>query len=290
MDGNARKEPVTVPLDSKLAAGAGRCQGTGAGRRIAERKVVRNMGIRGVGILWLVAVIAGCAVRLGGPKPVEYRVLALAAGDAEEASAVASRIRATGAGVVLLGAARDTAWFSETARQASLELSGPGVRDGIAFGFLAGEPVGDTTIVLQAGGTENGVLVHDALYEVDDRRFLDLMVARIDRTVDARAAVGALLDYMATDVMPNAAIVLAIAAEDRTTAERVTRLIEPALRDARDCVAQSDEASSQPAGAASPAEPGLLLFYGPELEIRCESAEVRAESGAPIVATFVLPA
>src|SRR5690606_39112688 len=103
--------------------------------------------------------------------------------------------------------------------QVKLTLSGPGVAGSVAFGFLAGEAVGDTTIVLPLeGGGE--VALHDALYIVGAGRYLDLLAARFSPDADVREAVRALLNYIATDVMPQAAVVLAVNAPDPAAAEQ----------------------------------------------------------------------
>lgn len=235
-------------------------------------------------------VLAACAIRLGGPKPVEYRVLALNAAGEGDAATVAERVRSTGATVVLLAAPRDTAWFAGVAQGVDLSLSGPGVRAGNGLAFLAAEPVGDTTIALPTGRAESSptVLVHDALYEVDDDRYLDLMAVRIERGQDVSAAVRALLAYVATDVMPNAAVALAVDAPDAGAAGRIARLLDPAFMDTRECMGASDDEGTDGAGGGTQMQPGLLLFYGPELQMRCERAELRNELGRAIVANLIL--
>lgn len=243
-------------------------------------------------------VLAACAVRLGGRDAVEYRVLALDAGGESDAAAVAARVRGTGANVVLLAAPRDTAWFAGVARDANLSLSGPGMRGGNGLALLATEPLGDTTLALPIGEGDSppSVLVQDALYEVDGDRYLDLIAVRIDRGQDVSAAVGALLAYVATDVMPRAAVALAVDAPDAGAAERVARLLEPAFMDAQDCIGASEDGydgengshSRRDASAGNAPPPGLLLFYGPELQMRCERAELRSELGRAIIANLVV--
>lgn len=238
-------------------------------------------------------VLAACAVRLGGPSPEEYRVLALDAASEGLPSAVAERIRGSGANVVLLSASGDSAWFAGVADGAGMTLSGPGVRDGRGLAFLATEPVGDTTVALptDAAGTSATVLLHDALYEVDDDRYLDLMGMRIDRGQDVDGAIQAFLAYVASDVMTNAAVALAVDVPDAATARRVALLLEPAFRDARECIGDpdgDDGSSTEGTTSESAPQPGLLLFYGPELQMQCKRAEVRAEAGNPIFATLVV--
>ncbi|MFW6079423.1 MAG: hypothetical protein ACODAE_07380 [Gemmatimonadota bacterium] len=236
-------------------------------------------------------VTAACAIRLGGPAPVEYRVLALDAGERAVPEEVARRIRDADANVVLLGAEGDTAWFAGAARAADLTLSGPGIREGRGLAFLATEPLGDTTVALPIGDDPAGpsILVHDALYEVDDDRFLDLLAVRLRPGQDVDAAIQALLRYIATDVMQQAAVALAVDVPDAGSAARAAHLLEPAFMDARDCIPDAGEDGGEDdASSSSRAPPGMLLFYGPELRMRCERAEQRREAGNPIVANLVV--
>lgn len=240
------------------------------------------ISIRSVVAVALAILVAGCAVRLGGPDPEEYRTLALRTSADLPPDRVAGLIRGAGADVVLLSAEADSAWMADVAEQTDLVLSGPGPAGPVSLAFLAGEPVGDTTVALPIEGRGAQLVVHDALYEIDERRRLDLLVTRIDRSVDARAAVRALMGYVATDVLAEAAVVLAIDAGGPDRAERIGELVRPALMDARDCAAGPEE--DEPASVRS----DMLLFYGPELRIRCESAEVRQAPGRPLLARLVV--
>jgi len=231
--------------------------------------------------LWLMGalllMVTGCAVRLGGMKPVEYRALAFSTGSAT-ATEVAGWIREAQANVVLLAAPGDSAWFDEVAQRSSLSLSGPGRAGNLSLAFLATKPIGDTTLVLPLpnGG---GLSVHDALYKVDKTRFLDLLALRIEPGTDAREAVRALLAYVATDVMPNAAVVLAIDMPDEATDRSVTSLLSPAFADARTCV---DRDATPTAGT------GMRLFYGPEARLSCESAQVLGGARGTLVARLIV--
>lgn len=228
----------------------------------------------------MAVLLAGCAVRLGGPKPVEYRAVGLSAASGVEPAQVAALIREARANVVLLAAEADAGWFDEVARQSNLSLSGPGVDGSLSWAFLAGEAVGDTTVALRmpSGGE---VVVHDALYRVDRYRYLDLMALRIDSTDRAREAVGALLGYVATDVMPQAAVVLAIDVPDAETGDRVAALLSPVFRDVRGCL-RRDEQSRAPVG------PGVRLFFGPEARVRCEEARAVMDGDSPLMARLIV--
>lgn len=228
---------------------------------------------------WALVLVTGCAVRLGGPGPVEYRVVALSAGSGAAPEDVAGWIRQADANVVLLSAAAaDSTWFGEVAQRSSLSLSGPGSAGQVAFAFLASEPVGDTTIVLSSAEGAS-VVVHDALYKVDKHRYLDLLALRIGSAPEARVAVKALLRYVATDVMPEAAVVLAVEVPDAATGDSVAAFLDPAFRDARACLAGR---------GAERRSAGMRLFYGPEARLRCEDARLLGGDDSPILARLVV--
>jgi hypothetical protein len=194
---------------------------------------------------------------------------------------VAQYIRQAGANLVLLAAEADSAWFAEVARQSRLTLSGPGDAGGVALAFLAGAPVGDTTVALplETGGS---VVLHDALYRVDKQRYLDLMALRVGSAAEVRPVVQALLKYVATDVMSTAAVVLAIDVPDAATGTALAALLEPAFRDARSCLPGAERERVAEPGA------GMRLFYGPEARLRCESARHVGDGGLPVVAQLII--
>lgn len=229
----------------------------------------------------LLLVAGGCSVRLGGPGPVEYRTVALSTGAGTLPDQVAAYIRQADANLVLLAAQADSAWFAEVARRSKLTLSGPGDAGGTSLAFLASAPIGDTTIALplETGGS---VVVHDALYRVDKRRYLDLLALRIDKAADVRPAVQALLRYVATDVMTDAAVVLAIAVPDQATGDALAALLDPIFRDARNCLPEMNR------GEAGGPRSGMRLFYGPEARLRCEGARQLGDAEAPVVVQLVI--
>ncbi len=226
----------------------------------------------------LTAVAAGlavtaCAVRLGGPKPLTYRTLAIAAEEGEAAAAIAQRIRAADADYVLLAAPADSAWFAEVAGLARLTLSGPGNAGTVSLAFLGSEPLGDTTIALPVPGNRP-LIVHDALYKLDNYRYLDLMAVRIEPGTEVRTAVRALTSYIATDVMSNAAVALAIDAPDVEAGDSIAALLQPLFSDARVCLPRPAN------GDRARARVRVHLFHGPEARIGCEGASI-VESGVP---------
>ena len=227
----------------------------------------------------LALILAGCAVRLGGPGPVEYRTVALSTAAGVEPADLAALITRARANVVLLAAEADREWFDEVARRSRLSLSGPGGAGPVSLGFLAGEAVGDTTVALRLPDGDE-VVLHDALYQVDRRRYLDLMALRIASSSQTREAVKALLGYIATDVMSHAAVVLAIDVPDPATGDSVAALLSPIFRDVRSCLGTNAE--------DAPAGPGMRMFYGPETRMRCEEASPLADGSSPVVARFII--
>lgn len=227
---------------------------------------------------------AACAVRIGGPDAVAYRTFALDVAGTPAASAVAERIRGAGADVVFLSAEADSAWFGQVAGQTQLQLSGPSKVGPTALAFLAGSPVGDTTIALPVPG-EQPLIVHDALYEVDDERYLDLLAVRVESATRARSALHAFLEYVATDVYPEAAVVVAVDVPDVPVGDSVAALLRPAFREAQDCIAGESTDNGPP---LLPAPVGMRLFYGPELRIRCEEARIVEGEPAAVFARLVV--
>lgn len=220
-------------------------------------------------------LLAGCAVNLGGPKPIDYHALAVEVPAGTAAAQVAATVKEVGANLVLVSAAADSAWFSDVSRQTGLVLSGPGRAGALGLGFLASKPVGDTTAVLPVAGTP-GITLHDALYQPEKQRYLDLLEAHIPGGTPHDVA-QALLKYVAADVMSNSAVVLAMTGPDPALADSVATLIRPAFLDARDCMKKD----------ASPA--GVRLMYGPETRTRCTEARVvSVASGTAISAQLVI--
>jgi hypothetical protein len=231
-------------------------------------------------LLVLAAVLAACGVGIGQGGPRTYRTL-VARIDTASPAAAADRIRAEQADVAILAGAGDEAWFAEVARLTDRSLSGPATVNGLAFAFLGPEQVGDTTVVLPVeGGGELTLL--DALYRVDAHRYLDVMAVAIPAGADLRAAVRAILAYVATDVMPVASVALAVLPPDAAAGDRLAGLLQPLFVDAATCLAG--------AGQTPPAPPALRLFYGPAARTGCQGGSYLAEDAVPIVARLVVRA
>jgi hypothetical protein len=225
----------------------------------------------------LVLGSTACAVRLGGRKPEEYKTMALAAPDGASAGDIAGVIKEAGAQIVLLTAERDSAWFEEVATATGLALSGPGKTEPSAKGFFTNLKIlGDTSIVLGvADGTR--MHMHDALYQIEEGRDVDLMFVRINPDSDLRSAARTLLGYVASDVGPTAAIMLAIEAPTTQAADSVAVLLRAAWSTAREC-----------AGTDAPAPDRIRLYYGPSARVRCVRARPVNYEGMPIVADLVV--
>lgn len=220
--------------------------------------------------------VTACAVNLGGPKDIPVSAVALRAAANAGPDAVAAALTETDAALVT--GPVDSTWLASVAQATGLTLTRPATVNGVTMAFLAGEPLGDTTVVLSYD--RGSVTVHDALYELDDDRFLDLMIFQLDDPAAARPAVRALVEYMATDVDNSAAVVVAAAVPSAAAGDSVGRLLSPAYFDALRC---------EP-GLAAPADrAGIRLFYGPEARVYCRAASAEApEIGDVVRADLVL--
>lgn len=222
-----------------------------------------NRTIRMVILVPLALLAASaCALRLGGPGPETYSAVAIRAESGASAAAIATQLRDAGAQLVLLSAAQDSAWFASVASAAGLALSGPGETSGRGLAFMTNlELLGDTSLVLEVPGGGN-VHMHDALYEVDEDRNIDLMFVRFDGP-DLRAAVRTLLGYIATDVGASAALLLAVDAATPQAADSATVLVRATLGNAAEC--------GDIAAAATTSR--VRLLYGPSARLTCLSAQ-----------------
>ena len=205
--------------------------------------------------------VTACAMSMGPPKDIPMVAVALRPAPDATPAAVAASLNAAEADAALIAGPVDSAWLAAVGSATGLTLSGPATGDDLALAFLAGEPLGDTTVVLPYG--DSRLAVHDALYEVDDERYLDLMVFRLTDAADARPAIGALTEYMATDVMNAAAVIIAVAVPTPAAGDSVARMLSPAFFDALRC---------EPGLAAGPDREGIRLFYGPEARVYCRAA------------------
>lgn len=216
-------------------------------------------------------LLAGCAAGMGGPSDLDMPTAAIHAGPEANPADVAAAVRASGARATFIAAPQDSSWFAALAGATDLHLSGPAPTGDLRMAFLAPEPLGDTTHTLDY---EDGSLtIQDALYEIRDERFLDLIAFQIDEETPVGDAVAALLAYVATDVDNVAAVVMAAAVPDAETGDRVARMLGPAYFDAFRC----DGAAAAPTGSH------IRLFYGPSARMFCEGVRIETLAAGDLI-------
>lgn len=228
------------------------------------------------GALWL----AACAT-ISGPTPVEVDALALRIAESASAEQVAQQLTQRGVDYVILSGARDSAWYADVAARAGMKTTRPGKAGATTFAFLGPAAIGDTTLTLKVNG--GGELrVHDALYNVDKSRRLDLMAVKIEPNTHLRESIRTLLSYVASDVLPHAAVLLAIEPPTPAIGDSISLLTRAIFADAWECT---------PEGRASPdtSDLSIRLFYGPAARMRCSSAQRGNIGGDALVGDFVLP-
>ena len=214
-------------------------------------------------VLGMAALVSGCALRLGGPAPENRRTVAMKLSAGQTADSAAARIRVLNADVVLLSVPADSAWLARAAYVAGYSLSGSTGSGGLAF-LTRVAALGDSTVTLAVEGADS-LVVHDALYQVDENRYFDLLAFRMESGAPVQPTVRALLLYIATDVIGDAAVALMVDAPNAATADSVAALLTPAFSDARGCV--DDDDADVPATS-------LRLFYGPQTLMECRSARI----------------
>ncbi|MFP4624319.1 MAG: hypothetical protein ACLFRX_09105 [Gemmatimonadota bacterium] len=222
--------------------------------------------------------LSACAANLGGPKAIDTTTVAVRVDPGVDAAAVAAALEQADARVAFVAAPRDAEWFRTVAAATRHQLSGPASMDDVELVFLGPEPLGDTTLVIPYD--DGDLPIHDALYEIEEGRLLDLLAFRIDDPAHVRGAVAALLEYVATDVDNAAALVLAALVPTAAVGDSVARMLSPAYYDAVRCET----------GAAAPSEKeGIRLFYGPQARMYCDDATTSAgEIGEWVSAELVM--
>ncbi len=218
-------------------------------------------------------MLGGCAAGLGGaPDPVTFDMVAVDGGTIA-AEQVAAQIAPADADFALVVAQRDSAWFAQLAQSTNLGLSGPARADSTGLAFLSRlELLGDTAIVLGSGAAS--FTMQDALYEVAKERYLDLMLVDLPQGADVNAAIRALLEYMATDVMANASVVLGVRAASAADAAVAEGMLRAAFMNAVEC------------GGMEGVERNYRVFFGPSARTRCTAAE-RLEGPADAITARV---
>ncbi len=228
----------------------------------------------------LAGLVGGCAVRLGGPAPVDEDAIALHVSADMSAEQTAALLKQHGVEVAILASEHDSAWYADVAARAGMKSTRPGRAGTTTFAFMGPQALGDTTLALKVqGGGE--IRLHDALYRIDKQRRLDLMAVHITPQANLRESVRALLAYVATDVLANAAVVFAIEPPTPALGDSVAVLMRAAFADAWECTPQGRTGTRNK-------ELPIRLFYGPSMRVRCGGAEHLAESGGAILAHLVL--
>ncbi len=227
-------------------------------------------------LIWGVAIVGlvGCAPTMGEPRPTNLPTVVLRATAETPASAAADALAEVNPRVALVLGPAEPDWFDSVAAAAGLRpTTEPGIIDsGLGVAFLGLEAVGDTTIQLEYDG--GSFTLHDALYDLGRRRLLDLLAFRVETPAQARPLLTALAEYVATDVPPGAALVMAVAVPSPAVGDSVARLLAPMYDGAGRCGATQD------AVAASE----VLLFFGPGARIYCRSASARPTPGGDRIA------
>lgn len=225
--------------------------------------------------------VAGCAVRLGGSKPMEYDTVAIQFDAGTSVNDAAARLRELGADLALIATREDTAWVRQLAQQMKLVSTRPGRAGDYTLAFLAFKPVGDTTLTLNVDGG-GSIRMHDALYNIDKVRKLDLMTVIFQPGTSTRNGVRTLLNYIATDVAGDAAVALAIQAPTQAVGDSVAELTRAAIADAWECTPGARSNGNAPAMA-------MRLFYFPAARMRCQTARVLDAANRPMVARLIVP-
>lgn len=223
-------------------------------------RLIARLGPPLLGTLFL----AGCASTMGAPREIATPTVALRAESGAQPADIARALEDARARAVFLSADQDDGWFAEVAAAADLHLTGPAIAGSMRTAFLAPEPVGDTIHTLRYD--DGSVTLLDALFEVEDGRYLDLIAIRIQEDDAIRPLVGALLQYVATDVGNDAALVMAVTVPNEMVGDSVARMLSPAYSDVRRC---------GDAEAAGTVGERVRLFYGPVARIFCTGALAR---------------
>lgn len=225
----------------------------------------------------LVSLVAAACATLGTRDPIQRDAIALKVTGNTTAEQFGGRLKQGGYEFALVSSDRDSAWLASAATAAGLQSTRPGRVGNATYNFFGPKPVGDTThtVPVQGGGQ---VRLHDALYQLDKERTLDLILARFDSITDISRATRALLTYVGSDVSNNAALVLAIEAPSPAAGDSIARSLRTYLSETRECSGGENSGGST-----------LRVFFGPNTRIRCERAQVLNETGSPISASFQLP-
>src|SRR4249920_2165301 len=96
----------------------------------------------------VLAVVCGCAVRMGGSKPVQYNTVAIEFPANTTPADAAVRLRELKADLALIATHGDTAWVRQLAANMQKVATRPGKAGDLTLAFLAFKVEGDTTLTL----------------------------------------------------------------------------------------------------------------------------------------------
>lgn len=215
-----------------------------------------------------IALTAGaCAtIQMTGPKPVKQDAVVMHVDAAATPDQIAETLTQQGAEYAIISApAGDSAWFANIATRAEKSATRSGRVNGRVYGFIGPKALGDTTLTLAVpgGGKLN---IHDALFEVDKNRRLDLMAVQFDSTVNLQRSITRLLEYVASDVGATVSVLLAIETPTVAMGDSVSVLMRALYTDVFECTAEGKT-------GASPGDLPIRVFYGPPARTRCDGAE-----------------
>lgn len=228
----------------------------------------------------LFALSAGCATPLGHPKPMPEDILAMRVADTTTAQQFGALLKQHNVSAAILSSAHDSAWYAQVAATTAMKMTRPAHVGANTFAFLGPQALGDTTLTLKVQGGGD-IRLHDALYRIDKNRRLDLMAVHIDPGANLLESVHALLAYVSTDVMANAAVVFAIEPPTPALGDSVSILMRAAFTDAWECTKDGKTGSRN-------TELPMRMFYGPNMHISCDSAERLSDGGTGMLGHFVL--
>lgn len=226
----------------------------------------------------LAAGLAACA-SVYGPRPVYTDAMVIRATN-ETAEQVGSLLKQRLARFAIVSSARDSAWFAGVAASSGLTPTRIGNVGPSSYAFFGPKAIGDTTLSLPVGN--GSIRIHDALYEVDKNRRLDLMAVRIEDNVDLRPAAQKLLEYVAKDVMDVAAVLLVIESSSPARSDSAYVQLRALFTDAWECT------TAGRSGTAAPSLP-LRVLYGPPVRLTCDGAEYLDATNGSLLMHLKLP-
>jgi len=231
--------------------------------------------------------LTGCALRLGGRAPVDYRVVALLAGPDAAPDDAARVIGRFDPGVVLLGTPDSPEWTMSLAGATGLRRSGPALGELGGVALLAWEPLGDTTVALPLERGDS-LRVQDALYEAERGHRLDVLAVRVPPRADPRDAARTLLAYVATDVSHDVPVLLGVVGEGAAQADSVADLLRPVFAGPEECVQRAGFDADGTASGPPRTGAAIRLLYGPSTRVVCRAIRALDSAGDALVAEVTL--